>query len=327
MGDKVFAAIDKPRRLNIAAHHTATQLLHFALQQILGSHIRQAGSLVEPNRLRFDFNHHKPLSREELIQIEDLVNAKVRENQSISTYEIPFDEAQNRGDIKQFFGEKYGAHVRVVDINYSKELCGGTHAYHVGMLGYFRILKESSIAAGVRRIEASCGKASEAFVRKEEANIQEMATLLKAQPTKLIERISQLLDENIHLKTQIRNLKRCNLKELSEKLAGEAQDGILTNIVDVDPEDLGELADDVMEKLKSGLVALAIKLPNRVQFIIKVSPDLVKKGIGAGSLIKQISSLIAGGGGGRPDSAQAGGKNPDGIEEAFKTIKQSVKTE
>lgn len=327
VGDRVTAAIDEPRRLNIAAHHTATHLLHYALQQILGSHIRQAGSLVEPNRLRFDFNHHKPLSSKELARIEDLVNEKVRENQSVSTYEIPFDEAQNRGEIKQFFGEKYGAHVRVVDINYSKELCGGTHAYHVGMLGYFRILKESSIAAGVRRIEACCGKASEEFVRKEESHIQEMATLLKAQPAKLVERISQLLDENIDLKGHIRNLKRSQLKELSEKLAEEVQNGILTRIVDVDPEDLGELADNVMEKLKSGLIALAIKLPNRVQFIIKVSPDLVKKGIGAGALIKQISSLIAGGGGGRPDSAQAGGKNPEGIEEAFKTIRQSVKAE
>ena len=327
IGEKVSATIDEPRRLNIAAHHTATHLLHWALQQVLGGHIRQAGSLVEPNRLRFDFNHHKPLSHEEIAQIEDLVNDKVRENQGITTYEIPFDEAQSRGEIKQFFGEKYGAHVRVVDINYSKELCGGTHAYHVGMLGYFRILKESSIAAGVRRIEASCGKASESFVRKEETDLLEIAALLKAQPAKLVDRISQLLDENTNLKTQIRNLKRSHLQELAEKLAGEAQNGILTSIVEADPEDLGELADDVMDRLKNGLVVLAVRFPKRVQIIIKVSPDLVKKGVGAGALIKQISSVIGGGGGGRPDSAQAGGKNPNGIEEAFKILKQSVKTE
>ena len=150
VGDKVTAEIDTMRRTNISAHHTATHLLHWALQHMVGAHIRQAGSLVEADRLRFDFNHHKPLSEEEIIQIENMVNAKVRENQSVTIYEIPFEEAQKKPEIKQFFGEKYAAQVRVVDIDYSKELCGGCHVPHVGMIGYFRITKESSIAAGVR---------------------------------------------------------------------------------------------------------------------------------------------------------------------------------
>lgn len=324
VGDKVTAAIDQPRRLQIAAHHTATHLLHYALHQILGGHIRQAGSLVDPYRLRFDFNHHKPVTREELQKIEDLVNEKVREDQSVSTYELPFQEVQRHPEIKQFFGEKYGSRVRVVDISYSKELCGGTHAYHVGMLGYFRITKESSIAAGVRRIEACCGKMAEEFVRKEEESFHEAAALLKAQPAKLGERITQLIEENAHLKEEMRSLKSRELKQLSEGLAKKASKSVLTALVVVDPADLGELADEVMRHMKNGVIAMAIQLPERVQIVIKVSPDFVQKGINAGALIKQISPLIGGSGGGRPDMAQAGGKNPEGIENAFKLIQQLI---
>ncbi|NGX38717.1 MAG: Alanine--tRNA ligase [Chlamydiae bacterium] len=327
-GDSVTAAIDEPKRQNISAHHTATHLLHWALQQVLGPHIKQAGSLVEANRFRFDFNHHKSLTPEEIRTLEDLVNEKIRENLSISTYEIPFDEAQNHPEIKQFFGEKYGSHVRVVDINYSKELCGGTHAYHVGMLGYFRITKESSIAAGIRRIEASCGKAAEEFVRKEEALLQESATLLKAQPTKLTEKVSGLLDENSSLKTQVRSLKRVHLRELAQSLSEKREEiggkSLVLSLVDVDAEDLSELADDLLAQLKSGVVALAVNLGTRAQLVIKVSPDLIKEGISAVSLIKEASPSISGGGGGRPDAAQAGGKNPDGIDAAFTTIKDRL---
>lgn len=324
VGDSVCAEIDEPRRLNIAAHHTATHLLHWALQQVLGGHIRQAGSLVEPKRLRFDFNHHKPLSQEDLHQIEDLVNEKIRENQSVSTYEVSFEEAQNRPEIKQFFGEKYGSHVRVVDVNFSKELCGGTHAYHVGMIGYFRITKESSIAAGVRRIEASCGKAAEQFVRAEEEVLAKTAAFLKAQPAKLFEKTESVIDENTLLRSELRTLKRGQLKVLMQELAARAKEGLLTSLVDIEPEDLGELADGIMQKMQSGVVALAVKLDSRVQLVIKVSPDFIEKGIQASNLIKQISSSIGGGGGGKPDSAQAGGKNPAGIEEAFKTIQNLV---
>ncbi len=327
-GDKVTAAIDQPRRMNICAHHTATHLLHWALQHVLGAHIRQAGSLVQPDKLRFDFNHHKPLSREEIERIEDMVNEKIRENQSVSTYEIPFQEAQSRGEIKQFFGDKYGSHVRVVDIDYSKELCGGTHSYHVGMLGYFRILKESSIAAGVRRIEASCGRSAEELVRKEEAILQETAELLKAQPAKLGEKVSQLIDENADLKQQLRMLKRLHLQQTSVELLQNAEDSsgkkLVAKIVEVDPEDLNELSDLLLTELQSGVVALGVRDSNRVQVVIKVSPDLIKLGIAAGSLIKEISRAIGGGGGGRPDAAQAGGKNPKGLEEALEIIKQSI---
>lgn len=322
IGAKVSAAIDLPRRRQIAAHHTATHLLHYALQQILGPHIRQAGSLVDAERLRFDFNHHKPVTAEELQKIEDLVNEKIREDQSISTYELPYQEVQHHPEIKQFFGEKYGARVRVVDINYSKELCGGTHAFHVGMLGYFRITKESSIAAGVRRIEACCGKVAEEYVRKEEAIFHDAAALVKTQPAKLGERISQLLEETTQLKEQLKTFKGQQLKGLSEKLVKKAENSILMEVVDVDPSDLGELAEEIMRQMQSGIVALAVQLPGRVQIAIRVSPDFVKKGISAGAIVKEISPLIGGSGGGRPDMAQAGGKNPEGIEPAFKRIKE-----
>lgn len=324
VGDSITASIDEPRRLKIAAHHTATHLLHYALQQILGPHIRQAGSLVDPQRLRFDFNHHKPLSQEEIKEIEDLINAKIRENQTVSTYEISYDEAQNREEIKQFFGEKYGSHVRVVDINYSKELCGGTHAYHVGMLGYFRILKESSIAAGVRRIEACCGSAAEAFVRKEEEEMAKAAALMKTQPSKLVEKTSQLVEEISQLKMQLRNQKRKELQQLANDLVQKMEQGLLTAVVPVEPEDLSELVEAVLQKVQSGIIALAVRLDSRIQVVIKVSADFIEKGFHAGQLIKQISPIIGGGGGGKADSAQAGGKNPAGIEEAFQTIHNFV---
>jgi len=325
VGDTVSASIDEPRRLLIAAHHTATHLLHWALQQVLGEHIRQAGSLVEPGRFRFDFNHHKAPSKEDLRQVEDLVNEKIRENQSVSTYEISFEEAQKRGEIKQFFGEKYGSHVRVVDINFSKELCGGTHAFHVGMIGYFRITKESSIASGVRRIEAACGKAAENFVRNEEEILEKSAALLKSQPAKLEQRVAQLLEEQAQMKLEMRTLKRGQLKGLTDDLASNAKEGLLTATVDIDPEDLGELADGILQKMQSGVVALAVKLDSRVQIVIKVSPDYVEKGIQAGALIKEISPAIGGGGGGKPASAQAGGKNPAGINDAFTLIQNAIK--
>lgn len=326
IGDDVVAKIDDTRRDSIAAHHTATHLLHYALQEILGSHIRQAGSLVETDRLRFDFNHHKPLSDEQVIAIEDLVNAKIRENQSVSTYEITFEEAQSRPEVKQFFGDKYGSHVRVVDIQYSKELCGGTHAPQVGNLGYFRILKESSIAAGVRRIEAACGKAAEQFVRDEESRLHEVSGLLKTQPTKLVDRIEQLLEEQAEMKAEIKSLKKGQFKQLTEELVSKFDGSVVAEIVKVEPEDLAELADLVLAQVKTGVVALAVTLPSRVQLIVKLSKDFVEKGLKAGALIKEVAPLIGGGGGGRPDSATAGGKNPDGANAALDKIKHTVQS-
>lgn len=326
VGDQVKAAIDVQRRGQIALHHTATHLLHYALQQILGPHIRQAGSLVEEERLRFDFNHHKALSREEIRALEDLVNEKIRENRSVNTYEISYEEAQNQPEVKQFFGEKYGAHVRVVDIHYSKELCGGTHVAHVGMLGYFRIAKESSIASGVRRIEAVCGRAAERFVRKEEAQLEEIAELLKCMPTKLADKTTRLLEEQAEMQREIKALKRLQLKRLVEELTAKTQGGIIAARVETDPADLAQLAELALAQSQSQAVALAATPPGRIQLVVKLSKELVERGLEAKALIKQVAEIIQGGGGGRADFATAGGKNPGGAQAALDAIQQAIQS-
>ncbi len=328
LGEPVLAKVDQKRRNEIARHHTATHLLHYALFKVLGAHIRQAGSLVEPDRLRFDFNHHKPLSNEELRQIERIVNDKIREDTPVKAYELSYEEAQKHPDIKQFFGDKYGSKVRVIDIDYSKELCGGTHTTSVGTLGFVRITKESSIAAGVRRIEAVCGKAAEDFVYHNEDLAQQASALLKTTLPALPSKVSALLDEHKELSQQLKTLKRGSLKELAETLAKRAvrigSVHFLAEIVDLDQEGLLLLADDLMSKQPSMILVLALKLSDRCQLLVRVSPDLTSKKISAQELIKEIAPLVKGSGGGKPDSAQAGGKDPSGINNAFETAKRYV---
>ncbi len=314
VGDSVTALVDHERRQRIANHHTATHLLHWALQKVLGEHIKQAGSLVEPDRLRFDFNHHKPLSAQDLRMIEDLVNDKIREDKEVKSYELSYDEAQKHPDIKQFFGDKYGSKVRVIDIDYSKELCGGTHTHHVGTIGYFRIAKESSIAAGVRRIEAICGKAAEEFVRHQE----ELA----------LQKQAQLAEEIKHLSSQLKIARRASLKDLAKTLAEKVEQvnstPLLTAVVDVASDELPHLAEDVGHILRSFVLVLAMKGSDKCQLLVKVSPDLVEKGVQAVNIIKAIAPAIGGSGGGKADSAQAGGKNSDGIADAFEQAKHLI---
>ncbi|HLB52463.1 MAG TPA: alanine--tRNA ligase, partial [Chlamydiales bacterium] len=215
-GATVDLHVDEERRKGIENHHTATHLLHWALQQILGPQIRQAGSLVDATRLRFDFNHHKSISLEELRTIEEKVNQEIRANREVKTYELSYEEAQKRSDIKQFFGEKYGAKVRVVDAECSKELCGGTHATSTGRIGYFKIAKESSIAAGVRRIEAVTGIEAEHLVQKEEDLMRKASDLLKVPPSLLLEKIESFVKEKESLETQLKVFRKKELKEMAE---------------------------------------------------------------------------------------------------------------
>jgi alanyl-tRNA synthetase len=326
--DPVHASIDQERRQAIQNNHTATHLLHWALQKILGPHIKQAGSLVEESRLRFDFNHHKAVSSQELRQIEDLVNEKIRQNAPVKAYEISYDEAQKRSDIKQFFGEKYGEKVRVIDIDFSKELCGGTHTSHVGTIGLFKIAKESSIAAGVRRIEAVTGKWAEAFVQQEEDLLQSIAALLKSTPAATLERLQQLLDENKAFAAEFKVHRREKLKSLViECMALKEPIGnfdLIAQEVAIDPEDLNTFADELVQKLKSGVVALGLKTGERCQLVVAVSPDLVQKNILASHLIKEAAPFIQGGGGGKQSLAQAGGKNPAGLAKALDKIRHLI---
>lgn len=329
VGDNVTAILNEPRRQKIANNHTATHLLHWALQKVLGEHIKQAGSVVDESRLRFDFSHHKALSSQEILQIEDLVNAKIRENKPVQWYEISYEEAQKREDIKQFFGEKYGSSVRVIDIDYSKELCGGTHTSAVGNIGYFRIAKESSIAAGVRRIEAVTGPEAEAIARENETLLQQLAATLKVQPQKLAERLEKLLEENKALSQEIKSSKKLQFENLIGSLLTKIEKVNETKLIaaslDISPDELRLCADEIMPKLKSGVLALASVGPDRCNILLRISDDLVTNGRNAQNLIKEIAPIIEGTGGGKPNSAQAGGKAPQHIGQALDKLRELLK--
>ena len=326
LGEPIKAEVDAKRRQQICNNHTATHLLHWALQKVLGEHIRQAGSLVETGRLRFDFNHHKALTKEEVRQIEMLVNEKIREGHNVKSYELSYEEAQRHPDIKQFFGEKYGSKVRVIDIDYSKELCGGTHTHHVYTIGFLRVTKEGSIASGVRRIEAVTGKEAEMFIYTNEDFCEKTAEMLKVPAAKLLERTTALLEENKQVTHELKQFKRASLKTLAKELLSKAQQAgpiaFIGEIVSVEAELLPELVEDLMHSLRSGVIVLGIKGEGRCQLIARVSSDLTQKGIQAVQLIKEISPLIGGSGGGRPESAQAGGKNSEGLILAIGKAKQ-----
>lgn len=328
LGDTIIAAIDQPRRQKIANNHTATHLLHWALHKVLGEHIKQAGSVVEPGRLRFDFSHHKALSQQEIDAIENLINEKIRENQPVRWYELSYDEAQKREEIKQFFGEKYGSKVRVIDIDYSKELCGGTHTSYVGNIGYFRIAKESSIAAGIRRIEAVTGAEADRLAKESLQMLDALALVLKAQIPKLPERIEKLVEENRQLVLDLKEIKKSQLKATVQEILNQAE--VLNGIpvialkVDLSVEDLKTCADELAAALVSGVVAIGTVREEKCHLIVRVSDDLVKNGIKAGDLVKAITPLIEGSGGGKPNSAQAGGKYPQGLPSAFNKIRELV---
>lgn len=325
IGDTITARLDDVRRQRIANNHTATHLLHWALHKVLGEHVKQAGSVVEPGRLRFDFSHHKAMTPQELRQVEDLVNAQIRTNLPVEGYEISYEEAQKKSDIKQFFGEKYGSTVRVIDIDFSKELCGGTHTTRLGNIGLFRIIKESSIAAGMRRIEATTGVEAEQLAREPEDVLTLLADALKTQPTKLQERIEKLLEENKKQALELKELKKGELGNLVQSLVSsqEVINGtpLITAEVELSGDDMRSLADSLMDQVKSGVVILASGNEGRCQMIVRVTDDVVAKGIQALQIVKAIAPLVDGSGGGKNNSAQAGGKSPQKIPEALQAAK------
>ncbi len=327
--EKVHASIDTVRRLEIQNNHTATHLLHWALQKVLGPHIKQAGSLVDEKRLRFDFSHHKAVSQNELRAIENLVNEKIRENKNVDAYEIKYEEAQKRTDIKQFFGEKYGDKVRVIDIDFSKELCGGTHTRATGTIGLFKIAKESSIAAGIRRIEAITGKYAEMTVQQEEDLLQNLSIALKSQVQSMPEKLQQFLEENRLLIQELKTLKKGQLKGLIESCLSQKEKvgtvSLIATEVAIGSEELTEFATDLIQKLGSGVVALGAKVGERCQLLVAVSADLVEKQVNAAGLIKEAAPLIQGGGGGKKNLAQAGGKDPSGLPRALEKIRNLLK--
>ena len=328
IGDTLDASIDRKRRQHISNNHTATHLLHFALQEVLGQHIKQAGSVVDDKRLRFDFNHHKSVSQEEIYAIEDLINEKIRLNLAVNQYQLTYEEVQKRSDIKQFFGDKYGKTVTVVDIDFSKELCGGTHTSHTGNIGLVKIVKESSIAAGVRRIEAVTGLEAEHLVRQSELEMQHLANLLKSRPKQVIEKVEKLLQDQNKILQEIKALKKDQIEQQVTELLKEIKIvkaiPVLALEVHVPQGEIAIFADTALKTMKSGLVFLVAKQEERCHLIIRISDDLVAKGLHAGNLIKTLASLVQGKGGGKANQAQASGQAPENTQKALQMLETLI---
>ena len=326
----VQAEIDIERRNAVAVSHTATHLLHSGLREIVGTHVAQAGSLVEAGRLRFDFSHYESVSPEQLRDIEEFVNEKIRENDALSISEMSLDAAKSKGALA-FFGDKYGDIVRVVQAgNYSVELCGGTHVNATGELGFVKLMSESSIAAGVRRVEALTGTSAVATVQEDTVLLANMANLLKTPKTDLPERIERLLEEQRDLEQQLQQLKSqhalANVSTLIEGATLVEDVRVVASLVTgVDRNGLRQLVDELKTRLESGVVALAAVSGNEVAFVVGVTSDLVKnRDLHAGKIISELTQLADGRGGGRPELAQGGSKNPSKVDAAISKTSEIV---
>lgn len=327
-GDKVDITVDKVRNLDIARNHTATHLLQAALRKVLGTHVNQAGSLVTPERLRFDFTHFSPMTNEELAEVEKEVNRQIMKNVDLEIEEMPVDDAIKKGAMA-LFGEKYGDIVRVVNVpGFSCELCGGSHVPNTSVIGSFRIVGESGTGTGIRRIEAVTGKAAHERAVADAVLLQEAATLLKSKEEDIPAKIEQLL-------TALKEAER-EVAQLSHKLATSSLDDILAakeeihgvsvtaaSVTADSAEGLRDMADMVLDKV-GGIVLLGAVQGDKVSFVCKVDKELTKQGYHAGKIVKAAAVAAGGGGGGRPDMAQAGGKDPQKLEEALKAGKEAV---
>jgi alanyl-tRNA synthetase len=327
----VHAQIDTGCRSAIAVSHTATHLLHSGLRRVLGTHVGQAGSLVEAGRLRFDFSHYESVSSEQLREIEGFVNEKIRGNDALSINEMSLDAAKAKGALA-FFGDKYGDIVRVVQAGeYSVELCGGTHVDATGQLGFVKLMGESSIAAGVRRVEALTGTAAVTAVQDDTVLLSSVSNLLKTPKTDVSERIERLLQEQRELEQQIRQMKGqqalANVGALVEGATVVEDVRVVASVVaDTDRNGLRKLVDELKNRLDSGVVTLASVTGDEVAFVVGVTSDLVKnRGLHAGKIISELTQLADGRGGGRPELAQGGGKSPNKVSAAIDAASEIVK--
>lgn len=319
----IKAKIDSKRRSAIAVSHTATHLLHSGLRNILGTHVAQAGSLVQAGRLRFDFNHYEAVSNEQIREIETYINEKIRHNDVIQISEMSLQQAKEKGALA-FFGDKYGDIVRVVQSGeYSVELCGGTHVAATGEIGFVKLMSESSISAGVRRVEAFTGNVALSSIQDEEQLLSDVSSLLKTPKTDLHERISQLLQEQRELEQQIQQLKSKNALSNIDDLIENAKsvDGVkvvASRVDKTDRDSLRKMVDALKNRIESGVVALVSVTGDDAAFIVGVTPDLVKnRGLNAGKLIQAITEIADGRGGGRPELAQGGSRNPEKVNAAI----------
>jgi alanyl-tRNA synthetase len=327
-GDQIRLLVDEARRDRIRLNHSATHLMHGVLRERLGTHVRQAGSLVAPDRLRFDFNHTSPIPAAELEDMEDEVNARIRANVECLSEEMAYDEAMKRGALA-FFGDKYGDRVRVLQMgSFSTELCGGTHVQRTGDIGLFKFRGESGVAAGVRRVEAMTGGGALDWIQEREQRLRQIGSTLKASEEETVERLERLLAQSRELERRLEKLQRDQAKSQSGDLLSQARerDGVkvlATRVDGLDDKALRELVDRLKEKLGSGVVALGASDGTKVTLIAAVTKDLTKR-FHAGDLIKRIAPVVGGNGGGRPDFAQAGGKDPTRLDEALAMVYELV---
>ena len=333
-GETATLEVSALNRSNTCRNHTATHLLQEALREVLGDHVEQSGSYQDGERTRFDFSHGQAMTAEEIKKVEAIVNEKIAEDLPVETKVMSLEEAKKTGAMA-LFGEKYGDTVRVVMIgDFSRELCGGTHVGHTGDIASFKILSESGVAAGIRRIEALTGRNVTAYYQEMEEKLAETARILKTTPTSLIERAEHLMTELKSLQSENESLKSKAAKEA----LGDVMDQVVevngvkllaTKVSGVDMNGLRDLGDQLKAKIAEGVVVLMSDLDGKVNMVAMATDGAMKKGAHAGNLIKGIAALVGGGGGGRPNMAQAGGRNPAGIDEAItksaEVLKEQIK--
>jgi len=323
LGHELTARVDAVARARTQRNHSVTHLMHKALRQVLGSHVQQKGSLVDPDKTRFDFAHNAPLTAEDIREVEEIVNAEIVANSETAARVLPLDEAQKLGAM-MLFGEKYGDEVRVLDIGSSRELCGGTHVARTGDIGLFKVVSEGGVAAGVRRIEAVTGEGALHYAQDQDRRVQALSALLKVQPDEVSERVGQLLDNVRALEKELARFKSKLAASQGDDLAAQA---VLVNgarvlaatVPGADPARLRETLDQLKDKLKSAAIVLAAVADGKVSLIAGVTADLTGK-VKAGELVNMVAQQVGGKGGGRPDMAQAGGTDASRLPEALASV-------
>ena len=325
VGDKATMTVDQENRKATGKNHSATHLLQAALRKVLGNTVKQQGSLVTPDRLRFDFNHNAAMTAEQISEVERIVNEQIGNALAVVTEEMSIDEARKTGAMA-LFGEKYGEVVRVVKMgDFSTELCGGTHVANTSMISLFKIVSESGIAAGVRRIEALTGNGVLEYYKNLEEELAKAAKTAKAEPANLVKKIENMQEEIKALQSENQKLKDKAAKDSLGNVLDQVREVkgmkvLATKVPDVDMNALRNLGDELKDKLGEGIVVLASALDGKVSLVAMATQDAVAKGAHAGNMIKVIAALVGGGGGGRPNMAQAGGKNAVGIDAAIEKV-------
>ncbi|MFQ6028834.1 MAG: DHHA1 domain-containing protein [Dehalococcoidia bacterium] len=333
LGEPVSAAVAVGHRLDAARNHSGTHLLHAALRSVLGPHVRQAGSLVAPDRLRFDFSHVSALSPEEQLSVQNLANQRIRDNLEVSTHESTYAEAVREGALA-FFGDRYGDVVRVVSMSngeaFSVEVCGGTHVGATGQVGTLFVLGESSIGGGMRRIEAVTGRAAEQLFLDQAAKLEAISRKLQTPVADLEARLDSFLQDTEELRRRLEALERSTLRAEAEEMLNQVQDVAGVKVVAgrssaTSPEGMREMGDFLKTRLDSAVLVLGAVVNGNPMLVTMVTPDLVSRGLHAGNIARDTAKVMGGGGGGQPEMAQAGGRQANKLEEALRGVPELVR--